>query len=479
MTELMQWIRTTHFPDKPWLMLGKGPTFSRRNEFDLSQFNLISLNHAVRELKVNVAHAIDLDVIHSCADQLMENCDWVLIPRRPHINNGPSPVPLEELMKTDRVLKMLDEAGKLVWYHLSSDRTTPGQSPVINVRYFSSVAVFNILAQMGVKVIRSLGIDGGRAYSQSFNDLKGTTLLANKKPYFDLQFSKIADIVNENDMDYKPMIEPMRVFVGTDQSQLIPSKVLEYTIRKYATGPVEFVPMQELRVPTPKNKANRPRTGFSFYRFLIPKLCNYQGRALYVDADMQVFGDLAELWNIPFGQHTVLCTNQPEPPESWKKRTTTFKSGRQMSVMLLDCSRLRWDIDQIVEGLDEGRYTYQQLMFDLCVVPPDEIADDIPPEWNCLEHYEAAKTKLLHYTVVATQPWKNDTNPLRGTWIEAFKETIQAGAIDLEDVQSCIQAGLAMPSLAEYFPAAPGGKRALRRGGVLNFLRNTIGALRK
>ena len=105
-------------------------------------------------------------------------------------------------------------------------------------------------------------------------------------------------------------------------------------------------------------------------------------------------------------------------PKAWKRQESFFQPGRQMSVMLLDCSRLDWDVEQIIRGLVEGRYTYRQLMFDLCVVRPEEIADRIPPEWNCLECYEPGRTKLLHYTVVPTQPWKNDENPLCPIWME-------------------------------------------------------------
>lgn len=43
-----------------------------------------------------------------------------------------------------------------------------------------------------------------------------------------------------------------------------------------------------------------------------------QGRALSIDCDMQAFGDMAELWQIPFQDATVLCTNQPEPPDQWR-----------------------------------------------------------------------------------------------------------------------------------------------------------------
>jgi hypothetical protein len=63
MIELRDWIRSASFDQKPWLMLGKGPTFSRRGEFPLDEFNLIGLNDVVSEQKLDVAHIIDVDVV--------------------------------------------------------------------------------------------------------------------------------------------------------------------------------------------------------------------------------------------------------------------------------------------------------------------------------------------------------------------------------------------------------------------------------
>jgi hypothetical protein len=119
-----------------------------------------------------------------------------------------------------------------------------------------------------------------------------------------------------------------------------------------------------------------------------------------------------------------------------------------MSVMLLDCARLDWDIEEIVGGLDEGRYSYEQLMFDLCVVEPHEINDNVPPEWNHLEHYEPERTKLVHYTVVPTQPWKNDKNPLRSLWEPEFEEARAAGVVHRDEAFRLARRGYIKPSLA-------------------------------
>jgi hypothetical protein len=82
------------------------------------------------------------------------------------------------------------------------------------------------------------------------------------------------------------------------------------------------------------------------------------------------------------------------------------------------------------------------------VVDPDEINDNIPPEWNHLEHYEPGKTKLLHYTVVPTQPWKNDKNPLKTLWELEFREARAAGVVHAEEALRLARRGHIKPSLA-------------------------------
>ncbi len=67
MIELRDWIRQSRFAPKPWLVLGKGPTFARRDEFPLGDYNLLGLNNVVAEQRVDVAHIIDIDVVERCA----------------------------------------------------------------------------------------------------------------------------------------------------------------------------------------------------------------------------------------------------------------------------------------------------------------------------------------------------------------------------------------------------------------------------
>jgi len=118
---------------------------------------------------------------------------------------------------------------------------------------------------------------------------------------------------------------------------------------------------------------------------------------------------------------------------------------------VLDCARLDWDVRTIVDGLDAGRYSYADLMFEMCVVADGEIGETVPTSWNHLERYEPGITKLLHYTVVAQQPWRSDDNPLGGIWETAYRDAVRAGAVPFDEVDALVCAGDVKPSLLDAF----------------------------
>ena len=45
--------------DKPWLIVGKGPSFDRIGEVDLSQYNVIGLNHVIYKIDCLLGSIID------------------------------------------------------------------------------------------------------------------------------------------------------------------------------------------------------------------------------------------------------------------------------------------------------------------------------------------------------------------------------------------------------------------------------------
>jgi hypothetical protein len=213
-------------------------------------------------------------------------------------------------------------------------------------------------------------------------------------------------------------------------------KVLEFSMRETSARSVEVRAIASFDRPIqlPKDVRNQPRTPFSFQRFLIPELCEFKGRAIYLDADMQVFADIDELWSATMGSHDLLAVSEG----------TDGRRG-QFSVMLLDCARLGWQIEDVVRGLDEGRHTYEQLMYEMCVAT--SIGRTLDSAWNSLEKYVPGTTRLLHYTDMDTQPWVSLDNPLGRLWVACLKRAVGAGFIALEDVAREVAQGHARPSL--------------------------------
>lgn len=241
--------------------------------------------------------------------------------------------------------------------------------------------------------------------------------------------------------------EVIRVFVGTDRSQLLAVSVLEHSIKRHTDMEVEIIPMIDLSVPLPKDPRNGQRTGFSFSRFCIPKLAGYQGKAIYLDADMLVFQDIRKLWNIPFEGAKVVIQKEVKHEEvTLKKIGAPKKRKKQSAVMLLDCEKLDWDITNIVGEMDEGKYDYEGLMYDLCILKEDEIKFGVPFEWNSLEHYDP-KTCLIHYTDVYTQPWTAIGNQWGELWFDEVRLMIRNGSLTWEQLFEEIDHGYFRPSL--------------------------------
>jgi len=447
--ELTEWIRTMRSDDRPWLVLGKGPTFAHRDRFDLGRYRLLSLNHAVRELPVEVAHIIDIDVVEDCADRLLENCQWLVMPRVPHIHQRLGPARLEDYCAAIPVLRELDAQGRLVWYNAATGPRID-DSPVIRVRYFSSEAALSLLGECGARVVHSLGVDGGAGCSAAFSPFSAGSRF-NPRAY-DEQFAELDRIAERYGLEYGPLVEPLKIYIGASRRDLLGVRVLDYSIRKHASVPVRVIPMVDLPVPSPREPRNRPRTRFSFSRFLIPELSRRRGRAVYLDSDMLVFGDVAELATVPMEGHKVLCTYQDAAPAVWADNPS-FHTGRHTAVLVLDCTSLDWDISQIVADLDAGRWTYEELMSDMGL--QDHEIGTLPQEWNHLERFEPGSTKLLHYTNVPTQPWISASNPLEGLWLETFREAVEQGSIAADEVRELVGQGYGRPELLAMLDGAP------------------------
>lgn len=231
--------------------------------------------------------------------------------------------------------------------------------------------------------------------------------------------------------------DAVRIFVAATPAEWLPMKVLEFSISERTALPVQLsaIYTHARPIPTPRDVANRARTPFSFQRFLIPELCGYKGKAIYMDADMQVFRDISAVWDSPFNDSDLQTVSNG-----------TEQRRPQFSVILMDCARLKWKIEEIINKLDNGTLTYARLMFDMEVA--ESVSYSLPQTWNSLEYYEEHTTCLLHYTDMNTQPWISLGNVNGHLWVDCLKRALANGFISKEELNREIEQGHVRPSLA-------------------------------
>lgn len=221
----------------------------------------------------------------------------------------------------------------------------------------------------------------------------------------------------------------IRVFIGTEPKTEIARKVLQYSIKKFTSSKVEFFPMMGedwiLRPPSGIG------TGFSLFRWDIPKRCDYKGFAIYLDADQLVLYDIKDLWesdiHYPNEKCSCWCTyRNPRTPET--------------SVMLIDCEKAKFNqdpLDKILKILNtqSNRNTYIKVMHAL---NHQHIPQQIPESWNSLNKFERDKTKLLHFTIESKQPWFNPSHQYTPLWKQYLLEAIKANEVTQSEIENAL-----------------------------------------
>jgi len=406
---------------KPILIIGKGPSFDKHIDILLDKYIVIALNHVGSKINSDITSIIDIEVMIDVGDMIEKKSKYLLTPYVPHKNFNASEKNILQYAEEIPSLKKMYNEGRIIWYNLNTTKTEKNGSAVYLGGVNSGDTLFALLACNNIKCVYSLGIDGGDKYSNNFSDLRPLT---NGRSSFDDQSELIRKVENHFNAKLISLgeLDTLKVYIGASPSQIIPTKVLEYSLKKHTNNPVKCYPLCnfERKHKVPDNPKNRPRTDFSFKRFLIPELTN--GKAFYMDSDMLVFGDLANLLSYDFEDHEILSCCGMDQFEHWQHSNYAF--------LLMDCDKIKWSIDDIVKMLDENKLNYESLMFEFKHAKVNPI---FPPEWNSLDLYVTKKTKNIHYTDMSMQPWlngpKSNQHPFGKIWWNEFIDAIQTGFI--------------------------------------------------
>jgi hypothetical protein len=231
--------------------------------------------------------------------------------------------------------------------------------------------------------------------------------------------------------------DPIRVFCGGDRSQQLPFRVFAHSVARHTRRRVEVRTIDNALAPIPEDPRHKPYTEFSFARFAIPALCEYRGRAVYMDSDMLVFADIGELWDTDM-QDAAIAIERGSRDQADR--------GKHAAVMLLDCAKLDWRVEEIVAGLGK-RYAYKALMQLDPLLQPGQMRELIPAGWNELDHFEPGRTRNIHYTKIVTQPWVYAAHPQGKPWVDEVRLMLNDDSLDADDLREEVALGYVRPSL--------------------------------
>ena len=195
----------------------------------------------------------------------------------------------------------------------------------------------------------------------------------------------------------------IRIYVGFDAVETASYHVLAHSIQARASEPVSIAPLMlsQLKGVMTRERHELQSTDFSFSRFLVPYLCGYEGWALFMDCDMLVLDDMAELWKLRDDNFAVQVVKHDHVPKEKTKflgqKQTKYEKKNWSSVMLFNnqkCKALTKDYVNEATGLDLHRFNW---------LGDDGLIGDIPHRWNHLVGYDKTvpvdEVSNLHYTI--------------------------------------------------------------------------------
>ena len=225
------------------------------------------------------------------------------------------------------------------------------------------------------------------------------------------------------------MKDPIRIFIGVDGPRSIAAEVLKYSVMKHTKREVHFFHLDDTNIGEKTNNEPIPKmyTGFSFYRWAIPLLCDFKGKAIYLDADIFNFHDIQDLWETDMGDHTHMCYKE------------------YASVMLIDCEKAQWPFVDMVRKAAKDKNYYSSVMWCRNGSLTQKGKGNLLKQWNYLDSRHAKedvnKFYQIHYTKVPTQPWAYLDHPLGYIFYDFMKEAIEYGFISEKDVNDAIECG--------------------------------------
>jgi hypothetical protein len=204
--------------------------------------------------------------------------------------------------------------------------------------------------------------------------------------------------------------------------------VLCQSVLEHSRHPVRFTPLNlaSLRPIFEREAVSLQSTEFSFSRFLTPYLSGYAGWSLFMDCDMLVRADIAELFALADERYAVMvCKHDYAPRDDIKfleRIQSRYAKKNWSSVMLLNnarCRALTPDYVQGATGLDLHQFLW---------LGSEAEIGDLPLDWNWLvgEYAFNPDARIAHFTRGGPYFQGYETSDYAEEWRAMYERTVHA-----------------------------------------------------
>lgn len=139
----------------------------------------------------------------------------------------------------------------------------------------------------------------------------------------------------------------LRVFIGYDERQAVTYNVLQHSINALASKPVSITALRISQLPIKRCGL----TPFTYSRFLVPYLCDFEGVALFLDADILLKDDISKLFEY-VEEAEKACVNLEEAPAGTISKMALGEESAHLDA---------FDLDWLGERLGNGNRIISEL----------------------------------------------------------------------------------------------------------------------
>lgn len=190
----------------------------------------------------------------------------------------------------------------------------------------------------------------------------------------------------------------IKMFIGTSANgeDTDAEMVYEYSLRKNCSEELDITWMRQTRNTTSPWggwSTSMWSTPFSGFRWAIPEVCGFKGRAIYTDVDMINFRDINDMFTIDMEGKPLAA-----------RRGRRF-GGHEFCVMLFDNAKMEQYLTCIDRMKSIPETHHRMIKY---FSGNESLVYPLDPRWNCLDGEGLPISDIwhLHFTTMATQPWQ-------------------------------------------------------------------------